>query len=467
MADSESVLLQRFVRGGDPGAFSEIVRRHAGLVYATCLRILADADQAADATQETFFQLVKKADEVTGSIPGWLHRVAVGKAVDLIRRDARRRRREQAYADDKAGHDATWREVCPQVDNALNQLDDQTREILVRHFLEGHSMTALAEELGVSRPTVSRRIDTGLKKLRVQLHRRGIAVATAGLSTFLVDNAVGGAPPSLLQQLGKVSLVGAKAVVASGPGAGASASGIVAGGVLAAAKTKLVVATAAALVIGVGLLTYRGLSSRLPQTPVPPPLVTRGDRTERPRSSARSEPVSSPAGEDEVVSDTASQAAADEPLFPRQSAEPDESAVELADTSGWSESAEGSGFQLDLSSPEATVRSFIKAFVLGEAESVLACWSPTAGDYEDIRQALEAGPDDERYEGRMWFQSLDPDAEMPIVRTREIEGGMELAWRVTLKKDASMGGRTYLAGDTEEIEVTVRPSGDSWLIDNM
>jgi len=71
------------------------------------------------------------------------------------------------------------------------------------------------------------------------------------------------------------------------------------------------------------------------------------------------------------------------------------------------------------------------------------------------------------YEGKLWFQSLDPDAEMPVVRTEDIEGGIILAWRVTLKKDVTMGGQTYRAGDTEEIEVTVRPSGDSWLIDNM
>ena len=109
--------------------------------------MLADADQAADATQETFFQLVKKADEVTGSIPGWLHRVAVAKAVDLIRSDARRRRREQVYADAQSVPDATWREISPYVDETLGNLDDRTRAVLIGHFLEGRSMTALAEQI--------------------------------------------------------------------------------------------------------------------------------------------------------------------------------------------------------------------------------------------------------------------------------------------------------------------------------
>jgi len=468
MSESESILLERFVRGKDAEAFAEIVGRHAGLVYGTCLRVLADADKAADATQETFFQLLKRADEITDSIPGWLHRVAVGKAIDLVRSDARRRRREQQYVGARSGLDATWREICPYVDEALDGLDDQTRTILVRHFLEGRSMTALADELGVSRPTVSRRMESGLARLRAQLHKQGVTVAVAGLSTLLADNAAQGVPAWLIPQLGKVSLVGAEAALAAGSGGLASSSGLISGGVLAAVNTKLVVAISAVVVVGAGLLTYT-LSSPPPQTLASPPVVARNNARQRSRSNVRPEAVRPEAAEPETVPrSTSSQTVAKAAPPPVQVSGSDESTPESADPPEWSDAASASGFQLDLSSPEATVRSFVKAFVLGDAESVLACWSSTAGDYEDIELALEAGPDDlEHYEGKVWFQSLDPDADMPIVRTREIEGGIELAWRVTLKKDANMGGRTYQAGDTEEIEVTVRPSGDSWLIDNM
>ncbi len=468
MSESESILLERFIRGNDAEAFAEIVGRHAGLVYGTCLRVLADTDKAADATQETFFQLLKRADEITDSIPGWLHRVAVGKAIDLVRNDARRRRREQQYAGAKSVPDTTWREICPYVDESLNELDDQTRRILVRHFLEGRSMTALADELGVSRPTVSRRMESGLQRLRAQLHKRGVAVAVAGLGTLLTENAVQGAPAWLIPQLGKVSLVGAEVALAAGSGGAVSTSSLISGGVLAAANTKLVVVISAVVVVGAGLLTYT-LSSPPPQTPVPPPVVARNSARQRARSEARPEPARPSAVESETAPRNASsQTAAKATPFSPQPAGPDESTGELSDPPEGSAGTAASGFQLDLSSPEATVRSFTKAFALGDAESVLACWFSTAGDYEDIELALGAGPDDpERYEGKMWFQSLDPDAEMPIVQTEEIEGGINLVWRVTLKQDATMGGRTYHAGDTEDIEVTIRPSGDSWLIDNM
>ena len=98
MVQDEAVLLQRFVATGDAGAFSEIVRLHASLVYSACMRILGDREAAADATQETFFQFLKKANTIADSIPAWLHRVATGKAVDRIRAESARRRAEGQYA---------------------------------------------------------------------------------------------------------------------------------------------------------------------------------------------------------------------------------------------------------------------------------------------------------------------------------------------------------------------------------
>jgi hypothetical protein len=54
MVENESALLQRFVGTGDTEAFAQIVRQYAGLVYSTCLRILAEQIEPP-ATQETFF----------------------------------------------------------------------------------------------------------------------------------------------------------------------------------------------------------------------------------------------------------------------------------------------------------------------------------------------------------------------------------------------------------------------------
>jgi Sigma-70 region 2 len=54
---SDHLLLSRYTRSRDPETFLELVRRHTGLVYGTCLRITANVHDAEELTQECFFGL--------------------------------------------------------------------------------------------------------------------------------------------------------------------------------------------------------------------------------------------------------------------------------------------------------------------------------------------------------------------------------------------------------------------------
>ena len=254
MAEAEAVLLRRFTTTGDAEAFAEIIRRHAGLVYGSAMRILADVDRAADVAQETFLQLTKDARSVTGSLPGWLHRVATHKAIDQMRRDASRRRRETQYMAGKTHEVAEWKELSRYVDEELNRLDSETRDMLIAHFLQGQTTRQIALAQGVSQATVSRRIDTGVTRLRATLRKRGLLVAVGVLGTLLGRNAVQAAPSTLMTELGKMALVGGHAAAGA---AGASVMETLAGGVLAGVKAK-VVAVAAVAVIGAGsVVTYQ------------------------------------------------------------------------------------------------------------------------------------------------------------------------------------------------------------------
>ncbi|HQI27822.1 MAG TPA: sigma-70 family RNA polymerase sigma factor, partial [Sedimentisphaerales bacterium] len=131
MAETEAILLRRFACSGDAEAFAEILRRYAGLVYGAALRVLADVDRASDIAQDTFLQLAKDAGSVTGSLPAWLHRVATHKAIDQVRRDATRRRREADHAVLRSEEATDWREISPFVDEGLNLLNPQVRSILI------------------------------------------------------------------------------------------------------------------------------------------------------------------------------------------------------------------------------------------------------------------------------------------------------------------------------------------------
>ena len=227
-APADAELLRRFVATGDEIVFSVIVGRHAGHVYAACLRVLCDTDRAEDAAQETFLRLARRADLITQSLGGWLHRTATHIAFDRIRSDERRRSREAAAADLRrrtcpsatpgSPHThpearASARELIAAVDAALLDLDDSERELLHRHFFRGQSIRAIAAEDGAAASTTHRRLRTALDRLQVRLQHRGVSAAaiggTAGLAVALAQTAQAAPvlPPALADALAKITLV--------------------------------------------------------------------------------------------------------------------------------------------------------------------------------------------------------------------------------------------------------------------
>jgi RNA polymerase sigma factor (sigma-70 family) len=260
MLENEVVLLRRFAKTGDAEAFSEVVQRHAGLVYGACLRILADRDRAADAVQETFFQLLRNAGNITGPVPAWLHRVATRKAIHVVHRDSSIRQREKEYAANKGLEVRKWQDISGYVDEGLSELDEPTQAILIQHFFEGRSMADIAAGKGISQPTVSRRIESGVAKLRERLRKRGIIVTVATLGGLLGENVVEATPALVLKELGKMALVGGTTAAGSGVVSASAASGAgakAAVGVLAGVKAKIITAAAVAVVSVGGVATYQ------------------------------------------------------------------------------------------------------------------------------------------------------------------------------------------------------------------
>jgi len=259
---SDATLLADYAETRNPEAFSELVTRHAGLVYATCLRVLRDPVESEDATQDCFLQLAQTAGTIRGSLPGWLHSVAFNRSAKLIRGEVRRKRREQESAvmrnrnaDER--HEL-WRQIAPQLDQALTDLSSRFREPVIRHYLERQTQEQIAESLGISQPTVSRYIEKGVALLRKDLKRKGVIVPVALLATLLSTNAVHAAPATVLASLGKMAIggVGAGASISAGA---ATSTATAAGGVSAATAggigimkiTLITFAAAAAVTVGV------------------------------------------------------------------------------------------------------------------------------------------------------------------------------------------------------------------------
>lgn len=213
---SDEFLLHKYVGSGDPGAFRELIRRYAGLVYGTSLRILNNADAAADVAQECFIELSRSAGAIRSSLPGWLHRVARSRSLNAIRDESTRRRYEaQAASEAAPTAEPQWKDVALCLDEAVDALPDELRSAIVLYYLRGLSQSEVAEELGLNRSTVSRHLDKGLDLLREQLKGAGIVAPAAVLAALVLSNRSTAVPSELVSELNAIP---AAAPVGSGVG---------------------------------------------------------------------------------------------------------------------------------------------------------------------------------------------------------------------------------------------------------
>ncbi len=218
--EPDLLLLHRFVETGDAAAFAEIVQRYARVVYSASVRVLGDEGRAQDVSQETFFRLMQRPRLVTHSLAGWLHRTATHLALDVRRSEKARKAREQSYGldqqENKSGR-ANWADVSPFVDQALNEIKEPARGLLIRHFLQGVPQQELAAELDVSPATLSRRIKTGLEELQQHLRKKGIHLGVATLALYCASHTSAAVPAGFVAELGKMNLIASIRHLPAGP----------------------------------------------------------------------------------------------------------------------------------------------------------------------------------------------------------------------------------------------------------
>lgn len=172
---AELDLLAR-VSAGDKTAFTTLYDRHAPLVYGICRRILGDAAQAEDVTQNIFTQLwVKPRAFAGGNFAAWLARVARNASLDILRSAAVRTREPEmpldVPADSNLEDEVFERVTSGAIVQALRGLPPDQREAIEQAYFLGLSYREVAQRLGAPLGTVKSRIRSGLRALWQSLNR--------------------------------------------------------------------------------------------------------------------------------------------------------------------------------------------------------------------------------------------------------------------------------------------------------
>ncbi len=162
------------VARSDDTALAELYDRFGRVAYGLALRVLRDEKLAEDAVQEAFLTAWRNADRFMperGKASTWVLTLVHRRAVDLVRREDRRRAEPLAdsvdYSSSGSAEDDAWlRFERERVQAALRQLPDQQREALELAYYGGFTQSELAERLGQPVGTIKSRMFTGLARLR-------------------------------------------------------------------------------------------------------------------------------------------------------------------------------------------------------------------------------------------------------------------------------------------------------------
>ena len=181
LSDEALVLL---AARSEQSALAELYDRYGRIAYGLARRIVRDEALAEDVVQEAFLVLWRTAARFVperGKASTWILTLVHRRAVDVVRREQRRRTdplgEESERGSAGADEDAWLRFERERVQEALAKLPDQQREALELAYYGGFTQSELAERLGQPLGTIKSRMFAGLARMRELLAEPGMEMS--------------------------------------------------------------------------------------------------------------------------------------------------------------------------------------------------------------------------------------------------------------------------------------------------
>lgn len=161
---------------GDRAAFGELYEETGRSVYFNCLKLLGNAQQAEDITQDTFMKALEKLDSLKEpeNFSAWVNRIAINNCKMYFRKNPRTAEEEsekiiddtpdsELIPDDYADSEEKRRIIMNIIDTTLT---DEQRQTIVLYYFDMMSVAEIAEIMECSVGTVTSRLSAARKKIR-------------------------------------------------------------------------------------------------------------------------------------------------------------------------------------------------------------------------------------------------------------------------------------------------------------
>nr|WP_246034092.1 sigma-70 family RNA polymerase sigma factor [Thalassotalea mangrovi] len=140
-------------QNGDRQAFQQLYQLHIGRVYALCVRMIADREQAEDVAQEVFVQVWLKLDKFRGDskFSTWLHSVATNTALSHLRKQ--KNWLQRVFSLEEAANSEPVINDHPELsdlDKTILRLPEKARLVFVLFAVEGYRHEEIANMLDMA-----------------------------------------------------------------------------------------------------------------------------------------------------------------------------------------------------------------------------------------------------------------------------------------------------------------------------
>jgi len=170
---------------GEMAAFEELVARHRDKLYARAFSMMRNEEEAIDLCQEAWVKSWQRLQQFQGesSFGTWMTRIVINLCLDQLRKRKRQRTESiEEMSEESGGVERQMPtvtvnptegleriELRKRIDQALSQLSNEHRTVLVLHEFEEMEYKEIAKTMGCSIGTVMSRLFYARRKMAVLL----------------------------------------------------------------------------------------------------------------------------------------------------------------------------------------------------------------------------------------------------------------------------------------------------------
>lgn len=186
--NSEEELINAILKG-DLKAYEKLIGQYGKKIYALCLHLLKNPEEAYDAAQEVCIKIWKQLGTFKGNakLSTWIYRMTTNQCLDILRKNKRKGQENSLFLDEETGEEeklidqaAIWQDVSSHIEQnelrevlkqGIGELKEDYQAVIVLRDIEQRSYEEIASILELSLGTVKSRLSrarNALKKILEQ-----------------------------------------------------------------------------------------------------------------------------------------------------------------------------------------------------------------------------------------------------------------------------------------------------------